>query len=68
MFVVKPKTLFSDRLGGWSIPEHFGFDIYQDSSTTPFYFVDDHNSSSCIALIKSLGCLFLLNAGTPAQT
>ena len=61
------KTLFSDRLGGWSIPEHFGFDIHQDSPTTPFYFVDDHNSSSCIALIKSLGCLFLVNAGTPRK-
>ena len=61
------KKLFSDRLGGWSIAEHFGFDIYQDSSTTPFYFVDDHNSSSSIALIKTLGCLFLLNAGTPRK-
>ena len=61
------KKLFSDRLGGWSIAEYFGFDIHQDLPTTPFYFVDDHNSSSSIALIKTLGCLFLLNAGTPRK-
>ena len=33
----------------------------------PFYFVEHHNSARSLALIKALGCSFLLNAGTPRK-
>lgn len=60
------KILF-DRLGGWNIEEHFNFYIERNASSIPFYFVDNHNSSDCLALIHRLGCSFLLNAGTPRK-
>lgn len=33
----------------------------------PFFFVENHNSCRCVQLIKKLGVLVLINAGTPRK-
>ena len=61
------RKLLLDRLGGWSPTKHFNYNLSKDSWSTPFYFVESHNSAETISLIKSLNCTFLLNAGTPRK-
>ena len=63
----KQIQIFSERLGGWSIAEYFNFYVTRDAYMIPFYFVEHHNSARSLALIKALGCSFLLNAGTPRK-
>ena len=59
--------LLLDRIGGYSVEEHFDYSLNKNAYTTPFYFVSNHNSPDCISLIKYLRCSFLLNAGTPRK-
>lgn len=63
----RQQRLIFERVGGWSVSDHFNFDITQDSWSTPFYFVESHNSPETVQLINSLACSFLLNAGTPRK-
>lgn len=59
--------MFLERLGGWNPGDHFKFTLAEDAWMTPFYFVSNHNSPNSFDLINRLGCLFLLNAGTPRK-
>lgn len=61
------RSLFFERLGGWSVEEHFNSWLAKDHWMNPFYFVESHNSESSIALVSKLKCSFLLNAGTPRK-
>ena len=65
----KDKKIWEQRTGGAF--ENVGGDnasIYQmDEAQIPFYFVNSHNDTKTLSLIKSLSIDVLLNAGTPRK-
>ena len=64
---INQHQLIQSRLCGWSPESHFGYEIAKNAWNIPFYFVESHNSKDAVSLIDSLGCAFLLNAGTPRK-
>ena len=60
-FSAKENAIFQDRTRGqWRV--HTPYEL--GDLAVPFYFVKDHNSEACIALIKRLGLDLLVNATT----